>query len=331
MVDIASGRTAAGSAGIPACASGTSPLVSVVIPAYNNGELVREAVASVLAQTYSPVEVIVVDDGSEDGALDKLATFSDRARLVRQEHKGPAVARNVGIRASRGEVVAFLDSDDLWMPEKLAKSLVPLLSGAGEVVYTDVRVRDLVTGAEQYSPCYRIEGSIAQDLFVECRGVSLSTLITWRRCLDAINLFDEAFFRAQDWDLFLRLAERYTWSFVPEVLTIRRAHARSLGVARRDLYREYNLKVIETALKRRPDLYAPLRAKALGLAYFRFGMLNYEGFDMALARRDLWTSFHTKPGLTSMNYILRTLLPVGLVARLRRRKLARQEAQARHG
>ncbi len=97
--------------------------------------MVGEAVASVLAQTYRPLELIVVDDGSTDDTADRLAAYGEQVRLLRTEHRGPAAARNAGILASKGEYVAFLDSDDLWLPEKVAHSLAPLLvarpAGAG--------------------------------------------------------------------------------------------------------------------------------------------------------------------------------------------------------
>ena len=90
------------------------PLVSAIIPTYNNASLVQEAVESVLKQTYTPVECIVVDDGSTDDTLHRLEKFGSKITIVRQAHQGPAVARNAGIRLAHGDYIAFLDSDDLW-------------------------------------------------------------------------------------------------------------------------------------------------------------------------------------------------------------------------
>src|SRR5688572_5767710 len=95
------------------------PLVSVVIPTYNYGHLVAEAVDSALAQTYPAVEVLVVDDGSTDDTWDRLARYGDRIRCVRQANAGLSAARNTGIRAAHGEYVALLDSDDAFHPRKL--------------------------------------------------------------------------------------------------------------------------------------------------------------------------------------------------------------------
>ncbi len=101
---------------------GELPLVSICIPTYNRAALVQEAVASVLAQTWREFELIVVDDGSTDDTTEALAAYASRIRLIRRESRGGvSAARNTGIAAARGEWLAFLDSDDLWRPEKLAR------------------------------------------------------------------------------------------------------------------------------------------------------------------------------------------------------------------
>ncbi len=101
--------------------------VSVIIPTYNRAGLVQEAVASVLAQTWRDFEVLVVDDGGSDGTDAALAPYASRLRLLRRESRGGvSAARNTGIEAARGEWLAFLDSDDLWLPEKLARQMAYL-------------------------------------------------------------------------------------------------------------------------------------------------------------------------------------------------------------
>ena len=96
------------------------PLVSVIIPTYNNAAYLVESVESVLNQSYRNIELIVVDDGSTDNTQAVLAGFGDRLRYVRKANGGPSSARNLGIQMARGQLIAFQDADDLWLPEKLA-------------------------------------------------------------------------------------------------------------------------------------------------------------------------------------------------------------------
>ena len=300
-----------------------SPLVSAVIPTYNSGEMVCEGVASALAQTYRPLEVIVVDDGSTDDTRERLARFGSEVRVICREHAGPAVARNAGIEASGGEYVAFLDADDLWLPEKVARCVARLVGEpeAG-VAYSGVRILEMDTGRSYLLEQYEKSGAMARDLFVECRGVNTSTLVVRRECLDAVGGFDEEFFRAQDWDLMVRLAERFGYAHVPAALTERRLHARSLSVTHAHLYKRYNLLVLEKALARRPDLYGDLRARAHGLAYLRFGMQHYGEFRMREARAELRASLAQEWSWRGWSYLLRTYLPADVVRVLRRARLA---------
>lgn len=302
------------------------PLVSVVIPTYNNGELAVDAVESALMQTWRPIEVIVVDDGSSDDTAERMGAFGDRIKFLKRDHVGAAAARNAGIRAGSGSVIAFLDSDDIWKQDKLEKSVPPLLKDKKiGVVYTDFEVIDLKTGIHQYTPCYRKSGDLRRQIFMECRGVSTSTIVTRRNCLRNVGLFDESLVRCQDWELFIRLAEEYEFNFVPEVLTIRRLHSGGLSSAGQKLYRKYNLKVIDMSARRRPDLYENYTRRAKARAYVRFGLMAYEKFDMKDARRDLGISLALRFNLKALNYLLRTYLPKPLIACIRKKKIARQQ------
>src|SRR5688572_29700745 len=110
----------------------TQPLVSVIIPTFNRASCVGAAIASVLAQTYTPLELIVVDDGSSDHTSTVVSAFAPRLVYMQQTHGGVSAARNRGVAASHGELVAFLDSDDLWLPGKVAAQ-VALLQAHSEI------------------------------------------------------------------------------------------------------------------------------------------------------------------------------------------------------
>lgn len=307
------------------------PLVSAVIPTYNNAALVGDGVASALAQTHQPIEVIVVDDGSTDNTLDRLQRFGSEVRIIQQEHAGPAVARNAGIRAASGEYVAFLDADDLWLPEKVARCVALLEANANAgVAYTGVRIFEMDTGSRYLLDQYAKSGHLARDLFMECRGVNTSTLVVRKKCLAAVGGFDEEFFRAQDWDLMIRLAEQFEYAHEPDALTERRLHTQSLSVTHAHLYKKFNLLVLEKALARRPDLYGELKGEAYGLACLRFGMQHYAKFRMAEARAEFRASLSHQWRARTFSYLLRTYLPASVVRVLRKARMA-NSARGRKG
>ena len=106
----------------------SKPLVSIIIPTYNRADIISAAVSSALQQTYANKEIIVVDDGSTDDTCERLGAFDGRIRLVRQVNAGPSAARNAGVKASQGQILTFLDSDDLWLDSKIAKQVKMLQS-----------------------------------------------------------------------------------------------------------------------------------------------------------------------------------------------------------
>jgi glycosyltransferase involved in cell wall biosynthesis len=113
-----------------------SPYVSVIIPTYNRADCVTNAIDSVLAQTYADYEIIVIDDGSEDNTQEVISAYGDRLTHIHQDNQGLAAARNAGVRAARGEWIALLDSDDVWLPEKLAVQIGDLAKHFGLCLHT---------------------------------------------------------------------------------------------------------------------------------------------------------------------------------------------------
>ncbi len=212
--------------------------VSVVIPTYNRAAIVGQAVESALAQTLAPCEVIVVDDGSSDDTEAALQRFGDRVRFVRQRNAGPAAARNRGIRQSNGEFVAFLDSDDLWMTQKLERQMGLFASDPSLGVvsclsrYVSFDGETLAdTGPGQATLRAGDPASIRRLLLGNTVSGGSSAVVR-RDCLDALGLFDESLWGVEDWDLWLRAAKRYSIGFVNEPLTIMRSGASNLSSPR---------------------------------------------------------------------------------------------------
>ncbi|MBI2377097.1 MAG: glycosyltransferase family 2 protein [Deltaproteobacteria bacterium] len=199
-----------------------SPLVSVVLPTHDRAPTIRRAAESVLSQSFSDFELIIVDDASRDGTLSVLSELRDpRLSIVRRPSRGGgAAARNSGILAARGALVAFQDSDDVWDPEKLRRQ-VELLDGAGErvgFVYTGFTKRGgLEDGVTIPEDGIYPEGSVLDRILLR-NFVSTQTALVRKPALVAVKGFDEALPRLQDWDLFIRLARRHEARAVKESL-----------------------------------------------------------------------------------------------------------------
>jgi glycosyltransferase involved in cell wall biosynthesis len=185
-----------------------APLVSVVIPTYNRGYCVAACIDSVLAQTLGDFEIIVVDDASNDDTGARVAAIGDPriTYAALSSNGGGAVARNTGIRRARGEFVAFLDSDDLWLPDKLAKQIDGLRAFGPRcgLSYTWLACVD-DHGAETLRIHPDIDGFCFEQMLVSNFIGSFSNLVVRRDLLVAAGGLDEAFRSCQDWDLFIRL------------------------------------------------------------------------------------------------------------------------------
>ncbi len=194
------------------------PRISVIIPTHNRADVVGEALASVLAQDYRDFEVVVVDDGSTDDTAAVVQTFGEPVRLVRRPCGGPAAARNTGIRESRGEFVCFLDSDDLYLPQRLA-GVASFLDRHPEydAAYSDWAILH-EDGRLTRRPGHGFPSGRVFEPLVLRQLWHTNTITLRRRCFDQVGLFDESLPRWEDRDFWLRLAWscRITaWSGVP--------------------------------------------------------------------------------------------------------------------
>ena len=198
------------------------PLVSVVIPTYNRARLVQEAVASVLAQSYRPLELIVVDDGSTDATGTTLAGRPE-VRVLRQPHTGmPGQVRNAGTRLARGEYLAFLDSDDLWQPPKLERQVAAATAAGGAVWHTRERWVRSGRVLSQRSQRHRRRGDLFADSLRKC-VIGPSTVLLRHAAFTRAGGFREDLEIAEDYELWLRLTARYPVGYLDQELVIKRA------------------------------------------------------------------------------------------------------------
>jgi len=206
--------------------SSSEPLVSVVIPVYNGERYLADAIQSVLDQTYQNFEVIVVDDGSTDGSAEVAKRFGEAIRYVHQANGGVCKARNTGIAAARGVYLAFLDQDDLWLPDKLATQ-VAYLDGHPEVdaVYCQCEV----TGDGWLRAGLYYAVPVKDDVLGIMSGTCLLMTASMfrRKVLRKIGGFDEALIGAgaEDIDLTLRLTEIAQIAYLPQIMAVYRVHA----------------------------------------------------------------------------------------------------------
>jgi glycosyltransferase involved in cell wall biosynthesis len=199
--------------------AGRDPKVSVIVPAYNSAAYTVETVESVLGQTYRDFELIVVDDGSTDNTREAMERFGDQIQYVHKENGGACSARNLGIDMSGGEYVACIDCDDLWLPDKLQRSVEGLdANGDWGLVFNRCYLIDAggnVSGLTNYqfdiTNPYR---ELLRDNFI----VS-PTVVMRRSSLDAVGPYDENIFIPADWDLWLRIAAEYPIGYFEEPLS----------------------------------------------------------------------------------------------------------------
>jgi glycosyltransferase involved in cell wall biosynthesis len=231
----------------------TPPLISCIVPVFNGERFVREALDSIWAQTYRPLEIIVADDGSTDGTAAIVASYDQPVHHLSQPNAGPAAARNLGLRAAQGAFVAFLDADDLWHPEKLARQMARFQARPDlDLCVTHVQnfwVPELIEEAARYRDHPRFTNAVP--------GYTTCTLLTRRALFDTVGKLDEALQHGDDTEWFLRAAEHgVVMELLPEVLTYHRMHhgnlSRRQGSASRDEY----LQIVKASLNRRRRLDA---------------------------------------------------------------------------
>ncbi len=199
------------------------PTVSVIIHTYNNEKFISETIKSVLNQTYNDYEIIVVDDGSVDGTRNALLPYMQRIRYHYKENGGIASAKNSGISLSKGEFVAFLDHDDLWVPEKL-KIQIEYFNENPSVGLVYAKYTSFRNGNElRTKPEKGYSGWIFKKLLSKSI-IQTSTVMVKRECLNAVGPYDESFALGDEYDMFLRISKRFQCGFVDYELTKYRMH-----------------------------------------------------------------------------------------------------------
>jgi len=226
--------------------NGTAASVSVIVPVYNGERYLAQAIESILAQTHPPVEIIVIDDGSSDDSSGIARKFGKPVRCQRQQNLGISAARNQGVELSSGQYLAFLDADDLWLPDKLRLQLEALrLEPALDAAFTRIR--------QFYSPDISAEtrknAAFSQELMA---GYTASTLLVRRASFLLHGQFDTLRRAGEFIDWFTRARERgLRFLLLDDVLALRRIHDNNTGIRLRQENRSEYLRLIKSTLNRR--------------------------------------------------------------------------------
>ncbi|MEH1944561.1 MAG: glycosyltransferase [Nostoc sp.] len=324
------------------------PKISVIIPAYNSEKTVKHTIQSVLNQTFTDLELIVINDGSQDSTLEVVTQIQDsRIKVFSYSNAGGNVSRNRGLNRAVGEFVSFLDADDLWTPDKLESQLKALQENISAKVayswtdYIGANGQFILSG-KRINENQNVYEKLLINNFLE----NGSNPLIDRKALITLGGFDESLSAAQDWDMWLRLASKFDFICVPSVQILYRISPYSVSS---NLVRQEKacLQVLERAYKERPslrdatrttlknswnislaNLYKYLTCKALQKPFNRQKGLA--------AARFLWKYFLNDPSrLQNINFTLKLLLKIVIIftspsllySIIKRREVRSQQAE----
>jgi glycosyltransferase involved in cell wall biosynthesis len=252
---------------------GPDPVVSIVMPAFNRERFVAAAIDSVLSQTFTDWELLIIDDGSSDETPAIAGRYVERdgsrIHLIRQPNRGVTVARNTAIRRARGRYIAFLDSDDLWMPAKLDRQLAAFDAHPDAAfIYTGyVLMNEDGTPRRTVRPDRRWQGDIHRRLWLEDNEILGPTVMVATAMLSRVGLFDEALKGAENLDLRLKLSKLGPVFYVDDVLYRYRKHPDTL-TSQAELMDAQQLRLIEAHFGGRPLDSAERRLQRAALSKF---------------------------------------------------------------
>ncbi len=279
--------------------------VSVVITAYNRAHLIGHTLDSVLAQTYRDLEIIVVDDGSTDDTPEVLATYGESIRVLRQQNAGQPEARKAGIRVAHGDHIAFVDSDDLWLPTKLEKQMARLSESRDLAwIYCDAEVFDSSRGQvlynfSQINPPHR--GWVGCQLLLR-DFIPSPTPVIRRDVFEEIGYLQASDWsrHGEDWDIWLRIAAQHPVEFIPEVLARYRVHRGAMTQSEdiRAVHQD-RVEVIERAVAFAPHVYGPVHRQALAALCLHTGRRLAVAGKASEARAMFKQAIRLSPGSTT--------------------------------
>jgi glycosyltransferase involved in cell wall biosynthesis len=269
--------------------------VSVVIPTYNREKTMSYCLKSVLNQTYPIHEIIIVDDGSTDNTVEIIKSFNDkRIKLIKlPSNKGAQAARNIGIKAATGDYIAFLDSDDIWLPEKIEIQIKEIVKRSKPcIVHGDAWIFIEEKNEKKLFNVPKLEGYIYKQL-LGGPGPLYPCILVPRESFEKINYLDEKVPSYQEWDTSIALSKYYEFVFVDQPLFIYYIH-KGETISKNKINEargwEYIVKKYEHDIKQH------LGRKALSKHYFTIGFLYYNAGKFDIAKKYFFKAFVNDPG-----------------------------------
>lgn len=199
--------------------------VSVVMPVYNSAKYVFESITSVLNQSYKNIELIIINDGSTDDSdyIIKKFRTEPKIKYIYQDNKGPSATRNCGILSSKGNYIAFLDSDDVWLEDKLERQLQKIKQDGADIIYSDRFNIDIDGNIISRKKPLFYSGNIIEALYID-NFICLSSSLLRKDVFKKVGLFNESLHMSEDYEFWLRAALQCTFCFVDEALVKYRIH-----------------------------------------------------------------------------------------------------------
>ena len=277
----------------------SNQLVSVIMPVYNRQHLVAASADSVLRQTYTNVELIMINDGSTDGTAqvlnDYAARYPGRVQVVHQQNTGQVVARNNGIAVAKGRFIAFLDSDDTWSQDKLEKQMPLFVDGVGLVYAGIYEVASDGRILREVRPSSDMRGDIYHRLLVQ-NAMTGGSVVVIREALERVGLFDPELRAAENWDLWIRIAKEFHVDFFADPLVCYLKHegnmsadSKFMSQASEQVYAKH-LSDVDSDPKLK-------KARAHAYAYLHYcaGVAAFGRQEYGLARKEFLTCWRHVP------------------------------------
>jgi glycosyltransferase involved in cell wall biosynthesis len=299
--------------------------VSAIIPTFNSAAFIKEAIDSVYAQTRPVDEIIVIDDGSKDSTREIVASYPG-VRIIGQSHLGPAAARNAGIRQVRTEYVAFLDSDDLWLPDKIETQLSGLnanssaafsfatlsafhmseaASGANELYLP----RELVSWFEDHNGRDGMAIGDVYALLLRSNCMQTSSVVARREAIIEVGMFDETLIHGEDHDLWLRLARRWPAVYIAGPIAKYRVHSSALsgpGEKRQEMFYRSTIDILSKHAKSYPSAKA---SRALASSFNNYAAHLLKTQRWKDARQSAAKSLSVLPTATGCRLLVEATFP----------------------